>query len=103
MMRQVIALFDEYQSRENAKHVLRAMKENARQGFYNGARLPLGFTLEEVEKRGHRTKKRIIVDPVEAELVRLMFDLYLQGDGTSGPMGIKEMSTGTEVSRIVGA
>ena len=33
MMRQVIALFDEYQSRENAKHVLRAMKENARQGF----------------------------------------------------------------------
>lgn len=78
MMRQVIALFDEYQSRENAKHVLRAMKENARQGFYNGSRLPLGFTLEEVEKRGHRTKKRIIVDPVEAELVRLMFDLYLQ-------------------------
>ena len=49
MMRQVIALFDEYQSRENAKHVLRAMKENARQGFYNGSRLPLGFTLEEVE------------------------------------------------------
>ena len=33
MMRQVIALFDEYQSRENGKHVLRAMKENARQGF----------------------------------------------------------------------
>ena len=29
MMRQVIALFDEYQSKENAKHVLRAMKENA--------------------------------------------------------------------------
>ncbi|MDQ0510717.1 hypothetical protein QOZ99_001605 [Angulomicrobium amanitiforme] len=92
MMRQVIALFDEYQSGENAKHVLRAMKENARQGFYNGSRLPLGFTLEEVEKRGHRTKKRIIVDPVEAELVRLMFDLYRQGDGTSGPMGIKEIT-----------
>jgi site-specific DNA recombinase len=33
MMRQVIALFDEYQSRENAKHVLRAIKENSRQGF----------------------------------------------------------------------
>ncbi|MEQ1714658.1 MAG: recombinase family protein, partial [Hyphomicrobium sp.] len=32
MMRKVIALFDEYQSKENAKHVLRAMKENARQG-----------------------------------------------------------------------
>ncbi|HXW72306.1 MAG TPA: recombinase family protein [Methylocella sp.] len=92
MMRQVIALFDEYQSRENAKHVLRAMKENARQGFYNGSRVPLGFTLQEVEKRGHRTKKRIIADPVEAEIVRLMFDLYAHGDGQSGPMGVKEVT-----------
>ncbi len=32
MMRQIMALFDEYQSKENAKHVLRAMNENARQG-----------------------------------------------------------------------
>ncbi|MBA9061531.1 DNA invertase Pin-like site-specific DNA recombinase [Methylobacterium fujisawaense] len=46
MMRQVIALFDEYQSKENAKHVLRAMKENARQGFYNGAPVPLGYRVE---------------------------------------------------------
>jgi hypothetical protein len=29
-MRQIMALFDEYQSQENAKHVLRALKENAR-------------------------------------------------------------------------
>jgi DNA invertase Pin-like site-specific DNA recombinase len=36
MMRQVISLFDEYQSKENGKHTLRAMKENARQGFWNG-------------------------------------------------------------------
>lgn len=43
MMRQVIALFDEYQSRENAKHVIRAMKENTRQGFWNGSRPPLGY------------------------------------------------------------
>jgi DNA invertase Pin-like site-specific DNA recombinase len=34
MIRQIMALFDEYQSRENAKHTLRAMKENARQGFW---------------------------------------------------------------------
>ncbi|TDX67073.1 resolvase-like protein [Methylosinus sp. sav-2] len=31
MMRQIMALFDEYQSKENAKHVMRALKENARQ------------------------------------------------------------------------
>src|SRR5450631_3905640 len=37
MIRQIMALFGEYQSKENAKHTLRAMKENARQGFWNGA------------------------------------------------------------------
>lgn len=63
MMRQVIALFDEYQSRENARHVLRAMKENARQGFDNGSRVPLGYAVEDVEKRGHRTKKRLVHRP----------------------------------------
>ena len=36
MMRQIMAPFDEYHSKENAKHVLRAMNENARQGFWNG-------------------------------------------------------------------
>jgi len=33
MIRQIMALFDEYQCKENAKHTLRAMKENVRQGF----------------------------------------------------------------------
>jgi site-specific DNA recombinase len=92
MMRQVIALFDEYQSRENAKHVLRAMKENARQGFYNGSRVPLGYTVEDIEKRGHRTKKRLAIDPVEAETVRLVFKLYLEGEEASGPLGVKEVA-----------
>jgi site-specific DNA recombinase len=92
MMRQVIALFDEYQSRENAKHVLRAMKENARQGFYNGSRVPLGYAVEDMEQRGHRMKKRLTIDPVEAETVRLVFKLYLEGDAGSGPLGVKEVA-----------
>jgi site-specific DNA recombinase len=92
MMRQVIALFDEYQSRENAKHVLRAMKENTRQGFYSGSRAPLGYAVEDVEKRGHRTKKRLVVDSVEAETVRLIFKLYLEGDGARGSLGIKKVA-----------
>jgi DNA invertase Pin-like site-specific DNA recombinase len=91
MMRQVIALFDEYQSRENAKHVLRAMKENARQGFYNGSRVPLGYAVKDVERRGHRTKKRLVIDPVEAETVRLIFKLYLEGEAATGPMGVEEV------------
>ena len=91
MMRKVIALFDEYQSKENAKHVIRSMKENARQGFWNGATAPLGYKLVEAEKRGTKIKKKLDIDPVEAETVRLIFKLYLHGDGTSGALGVKEV------------
>ncbi|WP_091682631.1 recombinase family protein [Methylobacterium sp. 275MFSha3.1] len=93
MMRQIIAMFDEYQSRENAKHVLRAMKENAIQGFCNGARPPLGYKTQEVEQRANRTKKRLVIDLVEAETVRLIFRLYTHGDGTSGALGIKKLTS----------
>ncbi len=89
MMRQVIALFDEYQSKENAKHTLRSMKENARQGFWNGSRPPFGYKTIETEQRGQRAKKKLAIDAIEAEQVRLMFRLFLEGDNGSGPMGIK--------------
>jgi DNA invertase Pin-like site-specific DNA recombinase len=92
MMRQVIALFDEYQSKENAKHVLRSMKENARQGYWNGARPPFGYQAIEVERRGSRIKKKLAIDPVEAETVRLIFRLFLSGHEESGPMGVKAIA-----------
>ena len=91
MMRKVIALFDEYQSKENAKHVIRSMKENARQGFWNGATAPLGYRLIEAERRGTKVKKKLDIDPVEAETIRLIFELYLHGDGKSGALGVKEI------------
>ena len=91
MMRKVIALFDEYQSKENAKHVIRSMKENARQGFWNGATAPLGYKLVEAERRGTKIKKKLDIDPVDAETPRLIFKLYLHGDGNSGALGVKEV------------
>lgn len=89
MVRQVFALFDEYQSKENAKHVLRAMQENARQGFWNGSAAPFGYQVVAAEQRGAKTKKKLAVDSVEAETVRLIFRLVREGDGTNGPMGVK--------------
>lgn len=93
MMRQVIALFDEYQSKENAKHVLRSMKENARQGFWNGSKAPFGYRTYEVEKRGARIKKRLEIDPVEAEQVQLIFKLLQGGHEGQRPLGVKAVAT----------
>lgn len=100
MMRQIMALFDEYQSKENAKHVLRAQKENARQGFWNGARPPIGYRVVEAEQRGAKVKKKLEIDPLHADTVRLIFDLALNGDGRSGPMGVKAIVSHLNRNRI---
>ena len=93
MMRQIMALFDEYQSKENAKHVLRAMNENARQGFWNGARPPIGYRIVAAEQRGSKIKKKLEIDPLHADTVRMIYRLFLEGDGTSGAMGVKAIAT----------
>src|SRR4030042_2857629 len=81
MARKIFSLFDEYQSKENGKHTLRAMMENARKGFFNGSTPSFGFKTEEVPLLGNRgMKKRLVVDAGEAGVVRKIFDLYLNGN-----------------------
>ena len=80
MARKIFNVFDEYQSRENAKHTLRAMKENARQGFFNGSSPPFGYCKVEVPAKGRRgNKKRLEVDQSEVAIVHKIFDIYLNG------------------------
>ena len=100
MMRQIMALFDEYQSKENAKHVLRALKENARQGFWNGSLPPIGYRVVAAEQRGAKVKKKLEIDPLHAETVRLIYRLALEGDGMSGPLGVKKVVSYLNSHRI---
>jgi site-specific DNA recombinase len=92
MMRRIINLFDEHQSKENSKHTSRAMKENARQGYFNGSRAPFGYLAIATDIAGSRgrKKKKLAINEAEAGIVRLVYDLYLSGhDGQD--MGIKEI------------
>ena len=100
MMRQIMALFDEYQSKENAKHVIRALKENARQGFWNGSLPPIGYRVVAAEQRGAKTKKKLEIDPLHAETVRLIYRLALHGDGDHGQMGVKNIVSHLNRNRI---
>ncbi|MBI5162958.1 MAG: recombinase family protein [Magnetospirillum sp.] len=81
MVRQFFAMFDEYSSKENAKHTLRAMKQNAENGFWNGSRPPFGYRTCDAGTHGNRQKKRLEINPDEAPTVRLIFDLALKGEG----------------------
>ncbi|MGB0920290.1 MAG: recombinase family protein, partial [Alphaproteobacteria bacterium] len=91
LMGSMIAAFDAHQSAETSKHVKRSMIENARQGFWNGAKPPMGYQTRVAELRGAKEKKVLEIEPKGAELVKLIFKLYEQGDGNSGPLGIKRI------------
>jgi site-specific DNA recombinase len=86
MFRKLLNIFDEHQSRENAKHVHRAMLENARQGFWNGSRPPFGYRVEVAERRGNKDKKVLVIDDDEARVVRMIFDMASGVEGRQ--MGI---------------
>lgn len=92
LTRRIIALTDEMRSKEDAKHVLRGMQENARQGFWNGSKPPFGYKAVAAEKRGDKTKKKLQIDPKAAETVKLIFKLFLEGDGDTGPLGVKHIA-----------
>jgi hypothetical protein len=87
MFRKLLNVFDEHQSRENAKHVHRAMCENARQGFWNGSHPPFGYRTQIAERRGAKDKKVLVIDDEEARVVRQIFDLASGREGR--PLGVK--------------
>lgn len=101
MQKRIIMLFDEYQSKEIAKHVLRSMKENARQGYSNGSKAPFGYKTIEVGQTGAhgRMKKKLVIDEAESPIVRDIFALYVTGK--NGPRkGIKEIAKDLNVQGI---
>jgi site-specific DNA recombinase len=88
MMRRMISLFDEYQSKENSKHTLRAMKENARRGLFNTSMTPFGYKNRRVwtlrlQGLGRRKKEKVCLFTIA---------LFQKAGTTAGGMFPKERS-----------
>ena len=60
MVSSILVSFDAYQSRENGKHTSRAMKENARQGFWNGS-LPVRISDNRSRSPRREIKKALAI------------------------------------------
>jgi DNA invertase Pin-like site-specific DNA recombinase len=90
MFRKLLNVFDEHQSRENAKHVHRAMCENASQGFWNGSHPPYGYRTRVAERRGAKDKKVLVIDDEEAQVVREIFGHATGREGR--PLGVKAIA-----------
>ena len=66
----VMNLLNEYYSRNNGKTAFAGMKVKAMEGKHSGGKPPLGYDLD--------VNKRLIVNPTEAEAVKLIFDMVEQ-------------------------
>ncbi len=81
LMEGVYELFDQHESRIIGARTRAAMKENIRQGYFNGTKPPFGFAVERVTSPSGKAKRRLVAEPQEARLVREVFSLYLAGSG----------------------
>ena len=93
LLKNLISMMDGYSSQENAKHTSRAMRENARRGYFNGSRAPFGYQVVATDIIGHKGKvrKQLAVDELEAHVVRQIYDLYIEGlEGKA--MGMKAIA-----------
>lgn len=64
----------QYYSRNLAREVMKGMRETAYQCRHTGGSPPLGYNVDSVTKK-------YVVNEREAETVRLIFDMYLEGMG----------------------
>jgi site-specific DNA recombinase len=76
MMESMLEIFDEHYSRQVSADTLRSMVKNARDGYFNGGRVPLGY-----ETRADGKRKRVEVNESEAGIVREIFRMCADGCG----------------------
>ncbi len=82
-----------FYSAQLGERVSGAMIENAKRGYANGARPPYGYKTVATEDMGKQGfKKRIVIEPAEAEVVKRIFGLYLTGHKGQS-FGMKAIAT----------
>ena len=76
MMESVLEGMSEYYSQNLAREVMKGMRETALQGKHTGGKPPLGYDVDPVTRK-------LVINPQEAQAVRLIFSMYSEGCGYS--------------------
>jgi len=79
----IVDAASQYQSEFNGVVTLGGMLGNARQGYFNGGKPPYGYKTTKIQKESGKLKSKLAIRPVEKELVRRIFSLYLRGFGSA--------------------
>lgn len=84
-LRAIRSTFDAQHSRRLSKDVPRGMRDAARDGRWPFGLPPFGYT---VHHDAHDRSGRLVVNPVQANIVREVFALYLAGNGDTATAAI---------------
>lgn len=76
-----LELVDEFYSKALSRNIIRGMEENTRRGFFNGAKTPFGYQIVKVPDGKGNMKGKLEIDDHDAETVKTIFRLYLEGYG----------------------
>ncbi|MEE1124807.1 MAG: recombinase family protein [Acutalibacteraceae bacterium] len=74
ILQSVIEGYNEYYSKNLAREVMKGLKENALASKFNGGVPPLGYDI-------NKETLKYEINDFEAEAVKLIFKMYLQGEG----------------------
>ena len=74
----MLANLDQYQSEVTADFVKSAHREMARQGYFTGGVIPIGF-ISQVEKHGKKERKRLIINEDIAPHIVRAFEMFADG------------------------
>lgn len=75
IMESVLEGMSEYYSQNLAREVMKGLRETALQCKHTGGKPPLGYDLDE--------DRRLVINPQEAEAVKLIYNMYGNGEGYS--------------------
>lgn len=76
MMEAVLEGMSEYYSQNLAREVMKGLRETALQCKHTGGKPPLGYDVDPLTKR-------LVINPEEAETVKIIFSMYSRGSGYS--------------------
>ncbi len=76
-----LELVDEFYSKALSRNIIRGMGENTRRGFFNGGKPPFGYQIVRAPDGKGNMKGKLEINDHDAEIVRTIFRLYLEGYG----------------------
>ena len=96
MMEATLEGMAEYYSANLSREVMKGMKENALKCMHTGGKPPLGYDVDPYTKK-------YIINEAEAEIVRLIFKMYIEGSGYSAIIDkLSELDYTSKFGRTIG-